>query len=100
MHQRIRRHLDSRVEHQAVRPDVEGGWCVQRRLNQQAAGVREPHLSARCARGPLNLMKPMIIMPTRRRASLLAKVFALLAMTGLANAAFPQSHLLPPAGDG
>jgi hypothetical protein len=45
-------------------------------------------------------MKPMIIMPTRRRASLLAKVFALLAMTGLANAAFPQSHLSPPAGDG
>lgn len=42
----------------------------------------------------------MIIMPTRRRASLLAKVFALLAMTGLANAAFPQSDLLPPAGGG
>jgi Toxin co-regulated pilus biosynthesis protein Q len=42
----------------------------------------------------------MIIMPTRHRASLIARVFALLSMTGLATASFAQSQLTPPAGDG
>ena len=49
-------------------------------------------------------MKPMIIMPTRRRASLLAQVFALLTMLGLSTASFAtdpnRSQLSPPAGDG
>jgi len=45
-------------------------------------------------------MKPMIIMSTRHRASLIARVFALLSMTGLATASFAQSQLTPPAGDG
>jgi len=45
-------------------------------------------------------MKPMIIMSTRHRASLIVRVFALLSMTGLATASFAQSQLTPPAGDG
>lgn len=45
-------------------------------------------------------MKPMIIMPTRRRASRIAQIFALITLTGIANASFSQSHLSPPAGDG
>jgi hypothetical protein len=42
----------------------------------------------------------MIIMPSRRRATLAAQVFVLLTLTGFANASFPQSHLSPPVGDG
>ncbi|WP_408256163.1 toxin co-regulated pilus biosynthesis Q family protein [Paraburkholderia xenovorans] len=42
----------------------------------------------------------MIIMPTRRRASRIAQIFALITLTGIANASFSQSHLSPPAGDG
>ena len=49
-------------------------------------------------------MKPMIIMSTRRRASLLARVVALLTLSGLTSASFAtdpnQSQLSPPAGDG
>jgi hypothetical protein len=45
-------------------------------------------------------MKPMTTMPIRRRASLIAKVFVVLTLTGIANASFSQSHLSPPAGDG
>ncbi|MFL9912013.1 TcpQ domain-containing protein [Paraburkholderia sp. RL17-337-BIB-A] len=46
----------------------------------------------------------MNIMPTRRRAALLAQVFASLTLTGLATASFAtdpnQSQISPPAGDG
>jgi hypothetical protein len=42
----------------------------------------------------------MIIMPTRRRASRIAQIFAFLTLTAFANASFPQSHLSPPEGDG
>lgn len=46
----------------------------------------------------------MIIMSTRRRASLLARVIALLTLSGLTSASFAtepnQSKLSPPAGDG
>jgi hypothetical protein len=42
----------------------------------------------------------MIIMPTRRRVSLIAQVFAFITLTGIATASFSQSHLPPPAGDG
>jgi hypothetical protein len=49
-------------------------------------------------------MKPMIIMPTRRRASMIAHVFALLTLAGLTTVSFAtdrnQSQLSPPAGDG
>ncbi|MCC8397248.1 toxin co-regulated pilus biosynthesis Q family protein [Paraburkholderia sp. MMS20-SJTR3] len=42
----------------------------------------------------------MIIMPTRRRASRIAQIFAFLTLTGFANASFSQSHLSPPEGEG
>jgi hypothetical protein len=45
-------------------------------------------------------MKQMIIMPSRRRASLVAQFLALLAMTGFTTASFSQSKLSPPTGDG
>jgi len=45
-------------------------------------------------------MKPMIIMPTRRRAPLIAQVFALITLTGIATASFSQSQLSPPSGNG
>jgi len=45
-------------------------------------------------------MKQMIIMPSRRRASLVAQFLALLAMTGFTTASFSQSKLSPPSGDG
>ncbi|SEK10242.1 toxin co-regulated pilus biosynthesis Q family protein [Paraburkholderia diazotrophica] len=45
-------------------------------------------------------MKQMIIMPPRRRASLVAQLLALLAMTAFTTASFSQSHLSPPSGDG
>ncbi|MFP3645841.1 toxin co-regulated pilus biosynthesis Q family protein [Paraburkholderia hospita] len=45
-------------------------------------------------------MKQMIIMPSRRRASLVAQLLALLAMTGFTTASFSQSKLSPPSGDG
>ena len=45
-------------------------------------------------------MKPMIIMPIHHRASLIARIFTLLTMTGVATASLAQSQLAPPAGDG
>lgn len=45
-------------------------------------------------------MKPMIIMSTRRRASRIAQIFALITLTAIANASYSQSHLSPPAGEG
>ena len=49
-------------------------------------------------------MKPMIIMSTRRRASLLARVIAVLTRRDSTSASFAtdpnQSQLSPPAGDG
>jgi hypothetical protein len=49
-------------------------------------------------------MKPMIIMPSCRRASLFARVVALLTLSGLTSASFAtepnQSQLSAPPGDG
>jgi hypothetical protein len=49
-------------------------------------------------------MKPMIIMSSCRRASLIARVIALLTLSGLTSASFAadpnQSQLSPPPGDG
>ncbi|BDC45303.1 hypothetical protein PTKU15_86000 [Paraburkholderia terrae] len=45
-------------------------------------------------------MKPMIIMPSHHRVSLIARIFTLLTMTGLATGSFAQSQLAPPSGDG
>lgn len=49
-------------------------------------------------------MKPMIIMPSCRRASLIARVIALLTLSGLTTASFAtdpnQSQLSAPPGDG